>query len=885
MLELFDQNPQSRVFHVDRECYVVYLGSHWEDYKPFLRLGTSTHLPSELPPIVSTIVVPDALTGNPLDEPACLAGDAKPDTRYVGDVDTVEHMKSFVGQETIPVSAIEQVDHEEDDGKHVLVYYYKDGNLKIKFRKNEILDLRRREKLDAHFVARAQEAKNEYGRSPFKIPASAYQGYGFVVVAGTSYLLARGELAALRLTEDYFFELSGAGLDADRVSTIQAEDADTALIRFFKRSRTRNRPVRISTPRAERVKQASELFPGNSLPPLNAKIAEGHGGAFDFHRFSVTQAPGRFEAALDELDGPIVFGSAAKRKSNAAIVVDPSAGSITFSGSRGTEPLLEGAVYQIGAEKLTRTDVQERYLPEKNYPYRDLLSQSENTLISQLGYFFSELFAGRDTGKVLRTIRGLDPIKSIGKADADAHPLVQIVLHNYKHYVDVLRAHEPELARRAEGLASLLERHHVVRADVPAMLPLVGEIYHDDGQTYLFYRFVARITSDRYGHAERVVENIRAVPSFDFEAERKRLADLISGLATPEQMDEARMRRIAQQQEKKREEKATQAERAEAEPAAAAGRSRSRRAAADKDVSYASTTSWSGPKARKPGARGGGAGRWIIVAATVVVIGVLLALLMTGTIPNRWFADGDAVVATDGTEPGVAGDGDADEPAADGASGNGEPEDDGAPSDGGAASGDGEPTDGATAGEDGAADEQPSIQDDPDGGGTQLPEGWPPDALPAIQALEDTPGVTITRDRVTGPGGIEITLQDIIDLVNRIATDNGYAPMGEVDAERPDPDWIYPGNVFVLPNETRYTVVEGDTLWEITVRYMVARLRRDYERYTDLVAEYEAEGTSDSRRAEIAATLEATGDASHTENFSRLVEERLEQWGELGEGG
>jgi hypothetical protein len=61
---------------------------------------------------------------------------------------------------------------------------------------------------------------------------------------------------------------------------------------------------------------------------------------------------------------------------------------------------------------------------------------------------------------------------------------------------------------------------------------------------------------------------------------------------------------------------------------------------------------------------------------------------------------------------------------------------------------------------------------------------------------------------------------------------------------------------------------------------MVARLRQDYERYTELVPEYEAQGTSGSRKGEIADTLEAIGQGSHTENFSRLVEERLNQWGE-----
>ena len=30
-----------RVFHIDDECYIIYLGSSREDYKPFLRIGNS----------------------------------------------------------------------------------------------------------------------------------------------------------------------------------------------------------------------------------------------------------------------------------------------------------------------------------------------------------------------------------------------------------------------------------------------------------------------------------------------------------------------------------------------------------------------------------------------------------------------------------------------------------------------------------------------------------------------------------------------------------------------------------------------------------------------------------------------------------------------------
>ncbi len=859
MLEIFDQNPQSRVFHVDRECYVVYLGSHWEDFKPFLRLGTSPELPPELPPIVSTIVVPDALTGNPLDEPACLAGDATPDTHYVGDLETVEHMKSFVGQHTIPVEAIEAIDHEDDDGKHVLVYYYKDGNLKIKFRRNEIFDLRRREKLDGHFIARAQDAKNEYGRGPFKFPGDAYQLPGFIVLRGAPYLVARGELAALHLTDDYFFALSAAGIDADRVSTVQAEEADAALIRFFKRSRTRNRLVRISSPRGERVRQASDLFPANSLPPLKTIVLEGHGGVFDFHKFRVTRASGRFEASLDGLDGPIVFGSAAKKTRDGSYVVDATAGSLLFVRSKTSHPLVEGTLYQFGG--VPTNDDASRFLPEKNYPYRDLLSQAENTLLAQLEYFFNELFGGRDTAKVIRTLKGLDPVKAIGRDDGSIHPIVEVVLHNYKEYARYVRDHEAEVGRGAEALLGLLDRHQVGRADAPANLPLVGEICRDGEREYLFYRFAARITGDRYAHAEQVAAKVYALPAVDFAAERQRLVDLIAGLATPEQMDEARLRRIAAAGKKK----AADRRAGESEKEGAGGSEQDAHGRGD-GTTPAGARERGGkaaPRGRAAGGRGAGTRRrtgrrrWVLpTAVLLVLIAALLALLLTGTIPSPWFDPVEPAAVTDDPtvpmpDPDVV-DPDLRDPDVDP-----------------------DVTDPDLVDPDAVVPDAVDPDVEP-----RLPDGWPEESLPAIQALEQTPGVTITETSVIGPGGIEITLRDIIDLVNRIATDNGYAPMGVIDPDRPDPDWIYPGNLFVLPDGTRYTVVQGDTLWHITVRYMVARLRSDYDRYTRLVAEYEDEATGEARRTEIVELLAALGAASHTENFTRLVEETLDRWEE-----
>ena len=887
MLELFDRSPSSRVFHVDRECYVVYLGSHWDDYRPFLRIGTSTALPPALPPIVSSIVVPDVLTGNPIDEPASVAGDATPGTHYIGDVETVERVKEFAGHLAIPVEAIEVVDHEDDDPRHVLVYYYRDGNIRIKFRKTEVFDLRRREQLDGHFVARAQDAKNEYSRGPFKLPGEVYQDPGFLVVSGVPYLAARGELAALRLTDDGFFALCAAGLDADRVTTVCCDDADTALIRYFKRSRTKPRPVRVVTPRAERAGAAAALFRENSLPGLTANVLPG-GGAFDFHRYAVTRASGRVEARLDGSAGTLVIGEGVKRAGPDAIVVDPAAGRLTLPGSRGALPVLDGCYYRIDDVRLSRSEIELRYLPEKNYAYRDLLTDAENTLLSQLAYYCNELHAGRDTGKVLRTIKGLDPVKAIGRP-AGLHPMVQLVLSNYRSYLEFIQLTEPDRGKEADGLLALLGRHEVARDEIPSALPLVGEIGEHGGRTFLFYRFAARITADRYANAQRIAAAILTEPSFDFETERARLSELISALATPEQMDEARLRRIAERKKKQ-----SAADEAKDKAKAGAAGQPADDAGGRTSAGEAGGRTGTGGRPGVAGSRAGGAARgaagstggrtgrsrrgrgrsWFLpVAAVLLVLVALFALLWYGVIPNPWIGPegtlvrrGEPATVTDpttGADDVATVDPDADA------------------SDPDAVDPDAiDPDADATGPADGDADV--SVTDAGDAPVT-LPEGWPPDALPAFRALQETPGIIITDRAVIGPGGIEITLFDIIDLVNRIATENGYHVMGAVGSPLPDPDWIYPGNVFALPDATRYIVVDGDTLWGISVRYLVARLQRDHSSYTRLVSDYES-ATTESQKSDIVSRLRELGDGSHAVNFARLIEQTIARLQESGRG-
>lgn len=891
MLNEYEQNPASRVFHLDHECYVVYVGSHWDDYKPFVRVGTSTDLPDALKPIVSTIVVPDALTGNPLDEPSSLNGRTTKDTRYLGDAATVERLKAFLNAEDVPSESFQAADHEEEDSRHVFVYFYSDGNIKVKFKKHDVFDLKRREQLDHHFSAHAQEVKNRFARHPFRLPGDVYQTPAFMTVSGRPYLIARGEIAALDLSDSYFFDLAGVGVDPDRIASVRASSADSALIRLFKRSRSRSRQLHVATADAERVNNAIALFGASSLPELKATVLDSGADHYEFHRFAVEHRSSGAVVSLQDLPGPIVFETAGgkrsgKSRADESVLADLAAGTLTLRASGGSQTLklMEGVPYVISSTPLTRSGLAAAYLPEKSIPYRDLLSQTDNSAIAQLVYFFTELWAGRDTAKVVKSLRSL-----LRNDSEEPHPLMRLVRHNVRETLRFLVSNEPELAKKADALAAVLGREAEDLGDIPVYLPIVADLHITADDAYCFFRHATRITSDRVAHAEQVyATTINQPVGTDFVAERGRLEDLISALANPEEMEAARERRRAERDARAAEAAAGAAKDVAKKPVsddrtsdARADARATREATADKGRTKAGpgAATTSRGRARDPGSDRGSALRWILPAAIVlIVLGALGALFATSVIPSPFGRQDTDSVAGNGRIPGNGGDQPgatpgAESPGATPGGSNGEPGGSGQPGGEGPGPVD---TGGTSPGTDGRG--QTGQPDGGDGETPVVPDNWPEEALPALEVLRQTPGITITAERVVGPGGIEITVRDIITLVNRIATDNGYARMHADVPRSEDPDWIYPGNIFVLPDETRYTVVRGDTLWDLTIRYMVARLQEDYTQYTTLVREYESADTSSQRKQEIIQSLNQRADESHTENYVQLVNDKIAEW-------
>jgi len=70
---------------------------------------------------------------------------------------------------------------------------------------------------------------------------------------------------------------------------------------------------------------------------------------------------------------------------------------------------------------------------------------------------------------------------------------------------------------------------------------------------------------------------------------------------------------------------------------------------------------------------------------------------------------------------------------------------------------------------------------------------------------------------------VHVSDYDVFLYANQVALKNGYAPIELKNLKKKNPNWIFPGNVFILMDGERITVVEGNTLWGISEKKLMQR--------------------------------------------------------------
>ncbi|HOF00672.1 MAG TPA: LysM peptidoglycan-binding domain-containing protein [Spirochaetota bacterium] len=84
-----------------------------------------------------------------------------------------------------------------------------------------------------------------------------------------------------------------------------------------------------------------------------------------------------------------------------------------------------------------------------------------------------------------------------------------------------------------------------------------------------------------------------------------------------------------------------------------------------------------------------------------------------------------------------------------------------------------------------------------------------------------------------------MTIIDNINLTNAIAQKNGYEkmtpPMLKKNLTGKDPDWIYPGNLLKMPDNSEITVKKGDNIWSICEKYLLNQINEHEVEIRDII--------------------------------------------------
>ncbi len=780
------RNLSSRVFHVDRECYVVYVGTTDHRFRPFLRLGTSPWLPEKVKRHVSNVVISDHLTGNPQYERQCLEHPVSHDMRYVGTKELVNSVKQFVHDQTIASRPISPPKDEEAErhGAHVL--FYSDGNVRIVVDGKEVLDLSKRERSDRHGVFELRRLNDFASSSTGAYYASSFTQPGFLyTVEGSLYFFREESLDVRRLASFGLDNLAQRLVPLELIRRMSGPVERESFIDICKWKLREKQDLSVAVPEsgAEEIEELLTLLskaglhvtrerPTELPEPLAALTASLNPKEADLRLQDSPEAPR--ERSLGLPDGATWLGGA-------------------------SPTLLPGMPYHLAPRSKARLDAPER---------GTLLALFSDELRKNLDLPEDRPVTPEEVGEIKKRLAHAssgtpeEPLADALVANLLLWNLITEALWNEDEPPEALSKELTALAPRiSEAWQELLD-------SLP--LPVTASIHGKSDTFAVTFSLPPGFTKGRISENRRVYQKVlafldRRQENSYYQEERRRLETFLDSLIEKQRVAPVSAPEVAKAEAAKAQ---AEAEKKSAPPREEARKGSKREGAAAGTASSAAqsrgrpeTGSRAGASGAGSGSRtgGGGGGRkgLIIAAAAILLLGGAAYLLFVGL---------------GGTGEEVAAERDA----------------------GVVATTDGEaPTGEAPTSEAPTSENQPGESQDGALGDSE--SGQQDQATEAEEASEQTAGVV-----AVGNGGFEVTVVDILLFVNRVARLNGYDPIGSVSPDGRDPDWIFPGNRIELPDGTVHEVQRGDTLWAISRDFLLSHVNQHFAQFQELKAQAES---------------------------------------------
>jgi hypothetical protein len=273
MIEKNYQTEYKRVFRIDEECYLIYTGQEKDDYKPFLRIGTTKNLPIRLFPFLQTIILTELLPGNPLQDLVDVKNDYVNEYIYLGGSTILPHYRKFLkinhieGPKTINYNKVANRE------KQSMVYFLNDGNVQVLFKDILILDLKDKVNKDHHYITKTIDLKTELTKKSVRYTSKEFQNAGFFQLQGMTILYSSGKFLVFDLCPNYYELFIRYGLDPDLIDAVVMSDPNEALVRLLKRVQYIETDLQIFCFEKESIEVLTDLFliQANKQPNIQIK--------------------------------------------------------------------------------------------------------------------------------------------------------------------------------------------------------------------------------------------------------------------------------------------------------------------------------------------------------------------------------------------------------------------------------------------------------------------------------------------------------------------------------------------------------------------------------------------------------------------------------------
>jgi len=811
--------PESRIFRIARECYVVYLGKERDDFHPFLRIGNSRDIPDEVHEVLSTTVVTDDHVGNPLIE-ILLA--PKFQGRYLGDTGVVATIRRFFKSFDLPTDDVTDYRKVKDGERRHMVWFYSSGNIHLRYDDRVIFDLHKREKEDRHFVRLYEEAKREFLRNPLRYIRQDFSGQGVVFSRGNGFWYEAGELLSFSAHPGFVARLMGDGVDPDfitasayNLTSDQMDSHDAAVfIGFIKRMRQRRKQLRVITSSPQLLRKLKLLFPERGDVPATLDVTDVSGKKKATFRDSIVSRKNEnwllHRAGLPEMS----FGSIIDN----GVSIDIENGKITYKSesaiSEFTPP--EGFPIEFIGHDAPENQLMEKYIAYTLTNIKDHLSISEaaagTALERYLKMFRDDVNAKKASISPLLKQVGGNARDALRHCTPNQGGSSWFFFSNVISILGLLKkriAAEHGLEKSADQVLTALNSL-ITRIPSPgSVLPFWGDLYLGDTPCLLWRASKRGFVPADMVSARESIQSINDIASLDespWREDRERLLLLIQSLGqggqgplTEEQL--AILSSPGKSEEKKIEKRTEKKSVPSDTRKPLASESRELKTGIEKErIERKSVSGETGAHRRS----------WLwILLLLLLLLGGAVAWDLTGHAPwGRVFAFGNSDTAgsissgqesagtDDNSSTAVIGDtsdssDDTGQNVNDSGNKNNESEKDEAE----AVSS--ETTDSGEVAESGSNTEDQSSYVDSD---------VAPKNLDEVKAYLDV------------GGRVAITEVDIHLAANEIAVLNGYKDLEYRVFTGEDPNWIYPGRILHMPGTGDYTIKSGDTIWFLAAR-------------------------------------------------------------------